>query len=80
MPPTIECEQENGKVQQCTGGKAGEKEVWLSTCNSYMYCNMCLQVFRIAYLTHAEMVDLYESDSTSCLTAIQAHFPSLKRK
>ncbi|KAL5468894.1 hypothetical protein EMCRGX_G030040 [Ephydatia muelleri] len=40
------------------------------------------KVFRIAYCQpfDPEMVGSYESDCSSCVTAIQAHFPNLKRK
>ena len=69
----------------------GEKEVWFklskvsagNTCNSYMFMHyMCQQVFRIAYCQpfDPEMVGSYEADCSSCVTAILAHFPNLKRK
>ena len=69
----------------------GDKEVWFklskvsagNTCNSYMFMPyMCQQVFRIAYCQpfDPEMVGSYESDCSSCVTAILAHYPTLKRK
>eukprot|EP00731_Ephydatia_muelleri_P011754 Em0006g648a len=50
----------------------GEKEVWFKLS----------KVFRIAYCQpfDPEMVGSYESDCSSCVTAILAHFPNLKRK
>ena len=68
-----------------------EEKVWFklskvsadNTCNSYMFMHyMCQQVFRIAYCQpfDPEMVGSYESDCSSCVTAILAHFPNLKRK
>ena len=67
----------------------GEKEVWFelskvsvgNTCNSYMFMHyMSQQVFRIAYCRpfDPEMVVSYESDCSSCVTAILAHFSNLK--
>ena len=69
----------------------GEKEVWFklskvsagNTCNSYMFMHyMCQQVIRIAYCQpfDPEMVGSYESDCSSCVTAILAYLPNLKRK
>ena len=66
----------------------GEKEVWLklskvSAGNTCMFLhNMCHQVFRIACCQpfDPEMVGSYESDCSSCVTAILAHFPNLKRR
>ena len=69
----------------------GEKEVWFklskvsagNTCNSYMFMHyMCQQVLELHIVDQPfdpEMVGLYESDCSSCVTAILAHFPNLKR-
>ena len=66
----------------------GEKEVWFNqrsvqsnTCNSYMFMHyMCQQVFAYCQPFDPEMVASYESDCSSCVTAILAHFSNLKRK
>jgi len=44
--------------------------------------NICQQVFRIAYCQpfDSEMVGMYESECSSCVAAILAHYPDLKRK
>ena len=48
----------------------------IATCT----CTTCVYRFLESHIVDPEMVGSYESDCSSCVTASQAHLPSLKRK
>ena len=52
----------------------------IATCSCTACVSRCLELHIVDQSFDPEMVGLNESDCSSCVTAILAHFPNLKRK